>query len=115
MNDRFRFRVWLIDGHMHYDIPVENCTAQGLEDYAPILMQCTGLKDGNETLLYESDIVEANGAIFVVEYRSNRAEWVMIGTELIRGHTRIMQMYEHGCVEIIGNIYENKGLLDGKE
>ena len=113
MQDRFKFRVW--------DEPNEKMIYDVLNDLRYYLsydvfevMQSTGLKDENGNLIYENDIVKTiytrpDGVIInrncVVEF--NRCTfWINYGIGA-------SYLYNDDCTyEIIGNIYQNKDLLN---
>ena len=86
-------------------------------DEKMIVMQCTGLKDKNGKLIYEGDIIrdEHSEAVAIIE-------WLSYAYSLM-AHVRGMDDYlplEDICYalevatpfEVIGNIYENKELLN---
>ena len=141
MNDRFKFRIW--NGtEMHYNDFVVTATGYvgkiteeflgrcvfNQEDLTAdkecTLMQCTGLKDKNGTLIYEGDIIYSPswwwGACFVHldigKCGSCRGDSVMsyilaknIDNPLANA---IYNIWDGSEVEVIGNIYENKELLE---
>lgn len=113
MQDRFKFRVW--------DEPNEKMIYDVLNDLRYYLsydvfevMQSTGLKDNNGKLIYEGDIVKTlytkpNGEVIkkncVVEYNRG-AFWLNYGYGA-------SYLYNDDCIyEIIGNIFQDKDLLN---
>ena len=79
-------------------------------DEKMIVMQCTGLKDKNGKLIYEGDIVQ-----FPNPYELNKVfrqviEWQELALSVGYMYTPAAAK----CVEVIGNIYENKELLEGE-
>ena len=84
-----------------------------------ILMQSTGLKDKNGVEIFEGDIVLENGMHRVITFGEQRYEEdfgnlaYYIGFNIFTkwGYSSIDPV-EH---EVLGNIYENPELLEGKE
>jgi uncharacterized phage protein (TIGR01671 family) len=72
--------------------------------------QYTGLKDGNGARIFEGDIVRYQGSIYVVKYTK-----VMCAFEMykINGNLRLPARLLPGSL-IIGNIHDNKELLEVK-
>ena len=85
-------------------VPIEDC----------VLEQYTGLKDKNGEMVYEGDIVldcyDGDDA-FIVEWDKDTASFILTDTEHI-----LSVSFDNFCpdkdLEIIGNIHENKELLE---
>ena len=85
------------------------------------LMQYTGLKDKNGKEIYEGDIVKDKGdghpyqVIFC--YGSFDINWPHCCNHCAKGDASHGSLYEYLAfgegAEVIGNIYENPGLLEG--
>ena len=76
------------------------------------LMQYTGLKGKHGEEIYEGDIVEFiyNGLFLKGEVIFGNGGWELKGVDYGE-HFRLIEIV-HLC-EVIGNIYQHKGLLDG--
>ena len=119
MTDRFKFRCWDKINEKWMDcIQLDIDTGYITGFYNPeqaqkrryILMQSTGLKDKNGKLIFEGDIITDEFDKYVVEWDKDEAYlrfWVReIGT---RCYYTFEQLLSY---EVIGNIYENKELLN---
>jgi len=84
------------------------------EDENIKLMQYTGLKDKNGKCVYESDIVEMYSKVGHTKtiggiYYENRVCAFMVNDLTFNQY---LPLTENDAIEVIGNIYENKELLD---
>lgn len=139
MNDRFKFRVWDKRTEEMLDVRlisyfstgnicrVEAQNAVGdikiLDDYKTSiedieLMQSTGLKDKNGKLIYEGDIVkfyfDRDKVIGVIAWDNEHQVGFYVNTTDYFKDKYIIN-YDFLCgfnYEVIGNIYENKELLN---
>lgn len=137
MNDRFKFRFYdkenkimvyadtnnellpyypdeIYTTWQTYDLSAIEDLADN-EDY--IVMQCTGLKDKNGKLIYEGDILKQPDGIVDYVYWENGC-YLHNGTAITnydfcyQGDSWAKEVNTH---EVIGNIYENKDLLEEQQ
>ena len=125
MNDRFKFRVWympeydkprmIYGAEKTYDcmygepeIICADCFGSLLDSKEYILMQSTGLKDKNGKLIYEGDIVKETLIDFINEENVIVVKWDNLNASY---NLENLQNCER---EVIGNIYENKSLLESE-
>ena len=73
------------------------------------LSQCTGLKDRTDKLIFEGDILKTKEGLAKVEYY--HAEFVLV---LIKNPDYSFVDWDTTEQTVIGNIYENLGLLEVK-
>lgn len=120
----FKFRAWVdsySNWHMTNKISIGSdgvffhAGQSNITNKDWVLMQYTGLKDKNGTEIYEGDIIElGTKERFYVAWHDYKQEFTFRGygggyyPNTYRGATRDDQ---YGW-KVIGNIYENKELLD---
>lgn len=112
MNDRFKFRCWDDYNREMLDLQEQDTNPYNISDFAQHnIMQCTGLKDKNGKLIYEGDILQQPQLPHKVV-----CEWYKDGFWLngfMNGAKRELRNM-HNWYEVIGNIYENKELLESE-
>ena len=121
-----KFRAW--DSVQEVMLPVENIDFRNdlitlneddnsLTDTFEMitLMQYTGMKDENGKEIYEGDIVGSlhMRAEVIFEDGSFRFKWLDKITKRVRRYNEPMFKNTNIVFEVIGNIYENKKLLEG--
>lgn len=138
MNDRFKFRIFIKNesnpkyngmfkvhslhlGTNKVIISSQHGNVSVNLDSNKILMQSTGLKDKNGKLIYEGDIVNMQHwrtPQEIIYINGVYCGWYMKQTKKEKGCTGkdcLSFSSEHiGKAEVIGNIYENKELLESE-
>ena len=129
MKQEIKFRAWNKKDKVMVDVAAMNFGPSGLwsliedADDAELqladnyeLMQYTGLKDKNGREIYEGDVLDiglrnqdGKPVIAPVSYETYAAGYV-----LDNGGNGIWQRLTEDC-EVIGNIFENPELLEGKQ
>ena len=84
------------------------------------LMQFTGITDVYDNGIYEGDIVGISSEFsnkkynMIVEFNEDIASFVLIPLNKDTTRTEYLSYYKKTDYQIIGNIYENKELLENK-
>lgn len=143
MNDRFKFRgYWYNDtqkGWWVFDEPefitgdgtaeIWYNTEGGAEPELPSkaelhLCQCTGLKDKNGKLIYEGDILKGKKDMMCSPHSSKMVDKVGVveipqnmfvaSCRDVKNNCTLFCQFDWVKAEVIGNIYENKELLESE-
>ena len=90
----------------------KNVVKDDVKEY--VLMQSTGLKDKNGKEIFEGDIVDYKGRKAVVKWHGSYASFIYrfvneLQERVSEWHPLFLAYYHF---EVIGNIYENKELLE---
>lgn len=120
MNDRFKFRCWnKINNKMYKVHSLHIGTGKVIVtslygntsiklDGDKILMQCTGLKDKNGKLIYEGDMVKHSKSNQQYKVQWNDKGFLQLDDYAMARSSKFLEEN----YEVIGNIYENKELLE---
>lgn len=125
MNKELKFRAW-DDGQMIYsDEWKESIEKERDDDYTPlgsffhairedaIVMQFVGRKDQNDKEIYEGDIVQADfGYDDELVHDTRRAPVVFLNGKFVANS---LSFDLDDPVEVVGNIYQNPGMLNKTE
>lgn len=106
----FKKRCVLIDKPYFPKIP-EYCGTTLLFDQIE-LMQYTGLKDKNGVKIFEGDIVKFEDSILRIIYDDEECRFIMTKEPDNILSYRALTIWRYNKIEVIGNIYENKNLLE---
>lgn len=126
MQDRFKFRYYSTENNKIYDVSAidlshsrgEIVSLDGRETLIckldlNNLIQCSGLKDKNNKLIYEKDIIKCSycneAAIGVVEWDSESMQFVL---KVKEDFYSFIPKTILDKIEILGSIYENPELLE---
>lgn len=134
MQDRFKFRIWDRDnkcfdyinltGDLTEEIFIFNSirnyfSNKYLTEHPEYIQQCTGLKDKNDKLIYEGDIVSYYSPYFMmfftakVIFDKERACFTMRGNEA--SYMVSITAPNIKEKEVMGNIYESPELLEEED
>ncbi len=98
--------------------PVDYVDICRIVDKATIC-QCTGLKDKNGKLIWENDIVrDGHGNFYKAFWQNNyyQFSWICVKSDVFSiGAKWNLWSFKSFEIEVIGNIFDNKELLESEE
>lgn len=125
MQDRFKFRVWSVKRKEYHKLPTYNYIGGtfNLCSYEDdIIEQSTGLKDKNDRFIYDNDLIMIGNKLYRVAIDDFGCRTVILDNnpfkEVIEWSDIVKIYYFHNRVdeiEVVGNIRENKDLLENKD
>ena len=110
MNDRFKFRYFYKPLKIMCEFQEKDYLYEFAEKENYVLMQCTGLKDKNGKLIYEGDICE-----YEFEEIGKQKAIIEFNQKYAAFFAKPLNDFQYANIndcEVIGNIYENKELLN---
>ena len=117
MQDRFKFRVWDKVSKRYFFLELKF----GDNGYHPCFIekpdfeQCTGLKDKNGKLIYEGDILKCVHSD-IMKYKIYWSKFGGFRMKVYGTDNSVVDdchiFYDENILEVIGNIHENKELID---
>jgi len=114
------FRAWFPETKvMSVEFTLEDALKHEV-DYVGecIFLQYTGLKDRNGKKIFEGDIVKHFNEVLQIKYIIEEAKFYALSKYGIREQLEVGAKLSSTSVknfEVIGNIYENKNLLEREE
>lgn len=131
MKDRYLFKAkrlddgdWLVGyavkygytgREKYYIVPSYASDLYAIEVDSSTICRCTGLKDENDKLIWENDIIRCKvGTAKVIWDKSEwRIEWLK--NDLWRKDLYYWAVEDIQRIVVIGNIFDNKELLESEE
>ena len=94
------------------EYPNGDWAVREIDDEDIDLIQCTGLKDKNGTLIYMGDIVKDDATNSIYKVGEKKCAIYLENDEYIGYFHELSMAFAEKRLEVIGNIYENPELLE---
>jgi len=115
MKDRYLFKAKRLDNGEWVEWDAIAGIPENVSILTDTICQCTGLKDENDKLIWENDIIRCKvGTAKVIWDKSEwRIEWLK--NDLWRKDLYYWAVEDIQRTVVIGNIFDNKELLESEE
>ena len=94
------------------EYPNGDWAVREIDDEDIDLIQCTGLKDKNGTLIYMGDVVKDDATNSIYKVGEKKCAIYLENDEYIGYFHELSMAFAEKRLEVIGNIYENPELLE---
>ena len=94
------------------EYPNGDLAVREIDDKDIDLIQCTGLKDKNGTLIYMGDVVKDDATNSIYKVGEKKCAIYLENDEYIGYFHELSMAFAEKRLEVIGNIYENPELLE---
>lgn len=120
MEDRYLYKAkrkdngeWVVGSYINGGFIIKTNHTECVDIFENTICQCTGLKDKNGKLIWENDIVNCTDEECCGYISWNESEAGFYFNVLIEdGRFEEEHVYDYqDCMEVIGNIFDNKELL----
>ena len=102
----YKFRAWEDVNKLMY--PLKSIPVEMLNSGGDVIMQFTGLEAKGGVEIYEGDILKDKGVMCIVAFKWNG--WTLLNMD---NDSQFSNNFAYAqCCEVVGNIYENKELLN---
>lgn len=92
--------------------PLQVIECEKYEVIPETVSQFTGLTDKYKKKIFEGDIIAKGFELYEVRWNSEQVRWGIYSNNFeVAGFTKFSESY----FEVVGNVYDNKELLNGKD
>lgn len=108
---------WVVGSYINGGFIIKTNHTECVDIFENTICQCTGLKDKNDNLIWENDIINCTDAECYGYISWNETEAGFYFNVLLEnGGFEEESIYDYqDCMEVIGNIFDNPELLESEE